>query len=117
MITLNDIPDYSAVSQHIIGTPVKIKDVIGCPIVIWRFELTESRYRHEDGDPEKLYMKILFSYEKDLNHKFVMGTSSYYVINDIRSVQQSLPVRTTIIHSPLPIKPGSTQQRYAYRLS
>lgn len=115
--SLDRIPEYSKVVNKITGEFVKIISLVDVPIIIWRFEIYNSVYRKDDNDPNKNYMKILFSYQAKPESKFVTGTSSYYLIADIEGVQEHLPIRATITHRPLAKRTIDNKIKYAYVLS
>lgn len=116
-VSLESIPKYSDISSRIHGDFIKIANLVDKPIIIWKFEIHDSIYRKEDKDPNKNYMKIQFSYEDRPKERYVTGTSSYYLIEDIEAAKNYLPFRTTIVHRPLPKKSPDERTRYAYILS
>lgn len=116
-IVLDSMNTYAEVCSKLSGNSVKISELIGIPIVIWKYEFHKSIYRTSDKDPSKRYLKIQFSYESDLNQKFTTGTSSYYLASDIEDVKEYLPIRTTIIEKPLSRKNTRGEPKCAYCLS
>lgn len=116
-ITIDKIPRYSDLSSRIHGDKVKIATLVGVPIVIWKFDIRDSIYRKDDKDPNKNYVRIEFSFESDITRRYVTGTSSYYLIEDLQSVQKNLPIRATIVHQQLRRRNPTEKIRYAYILN
>lgn len=117
MNNIQNIPKYSEICNKITGEHVKIASLLDVPIIIWRFQVKTSIYRKEDNDPNKEYMQFQFSYESDPDRKYVSGTSSYYLIADLREIESSLPVRTVISNKQLPRRTPEERIRYAYVLT
>lgn len=114
---LNDIPTYSSITSKVYGQKKKINEVINQSIIVWKFEVRASVYRDEDAEPNKEYAKILFSYENRPDKKYVLGTSSYYIIDDLKVLCDKLPMRTIIIRKQLPRKNLYENSRFAYVFS
>lgn len=119
-INPDSIHEYSEISKHIIGTKKKIMEIVNKPIIIWRFQIAPSVYREEDEDPNKEYVKMLITFQDDKSQqKYVVGTSSYYIVNDLKFItNDNMPMKTTVLHKLMEGKfTPDGKPKYMYTLS